>query len=156
MDALVVGREYSGTFIKSRVAGSSLRHETDDICDDRREGLEDDSDSASVLGEGLTDVGVDKVCDDGMEDTDEKCSWNFEGEPIGVRGRALGVGQGEAGKGRSGGGWRGDGGGPCCIFRWRKAGVLPKRAVPDRCLPVVSLPLVWSPSEVFGDSPTRE
>lgn len=107
---LVVGREYSGTFAKSRITGSSLRPEIDDMCDDRSEGPEDDSESAIVLGEGLKDIGVDKT---GTEDTDEKCSWNFEGDPIGVRGRVLAVRHGEGGRGASGGGSRGDGGGPC-------------------------------------------
>lgn len=141
MDVLVVGREYSSAFAESRVAGSSLRPEIDDICDDRTESPEDDSDSATVLGEGLMDGGVERICDDGTEDTDAKCSWNFEGGPIGVRGRVLGAGQGDGGRGTSGGGCRGDGGGPCWILRCRKAGVLPKPVVPDRCLPVASLPL---------------
>lgn len=143
-DALVVGREYSSALNESRMAGSSLRPETDDTCDDRTEGPEDDSESVAVLGEGLMDVGVDRNCDNGTEDTDEKCSWNFEGGPIGVRGRGLRAGRGEGGRGTSGGGCCGDGGGPCWILRWRKAGVLPKpaeTAVTDRCLPVNSLPL---------------
>lgn len=110
------------------------------MCDDRREGPEDDPDSVAVLGEGLIDVDVDRTCDNGTEDTDERCSWNFEGGPIGV-GRVLGAGQGDGGRGISGGGCRGDGGGPCWILRCRKAGVPPKPAVPDRCLPLTSLPV---------------
>ena len=139
MDALVVGREYSSIFNESRITGSPLRPETDDICDDRAEGAEDDSESATVLGEGLVDGGVARNCDDGTEDTDEKCSWNFEGDPIGVRGRALEVGHGDGGRGTSGGGCRGDGGGPCWILRCRKA-ELPMPVVPDRCLPAATFP----------------
>ena len=110
VDALVGGRKCSGTF-NSRT-GSSLRPETDDIYDDRIDGPEDDSESVTVLSEGLIDVGVDRASDSGTEDTDEKCSWNLEGA-TGVRGRVLGAGDGEGGKGVSGGGRRGDGGGPC-------------------------------------------
>lgn len=146
VDALVVGREYSSIFNESRITGSSLRSETDDIRDDRTEGPDDDSESAAVLGEGLMDLGVDRNCDDGTEDTDEKCSWNLEGDPSGVCGRMPGVGHGDGGRGTSGGGCRGNGGGPCWILRCRKAG-LPKPPVPDRCLPVASLPLGRSPSE---------
>jgi hypothetical protein len=142
VDMLVVGREYAVTLAESRIAGSSLRPETDEACDDRTDGPEDDSESAAVLGEGLMDMGIERACDDGTEDTDEKCSWNFEGTLIGVRGCMLGVGQGDGGNGASGGGCRGDGGGPCCILRCRNAGVLPVGiAVLDRCLPLASLPL---------------
>lgn len=97
-----------------------------------------------MLGEGLIDVGVDRACDNGTEEMDEKCSWNFEGDPIGVRGCIFGARPGDGGRGASGGGCRGDGGRPCWILRCRKAGVLPKpteRLVPNRCFPVTSLPL---------------
>jgi len=113
VEVLVVGREYSSVFNESQIAGSRLRPEADDICDDLIEGPEDDSESVAELGEGLIEAGVDRTRDDGTEDTDEKCSWNFEGEPMGVRGRVLGVGHGDGGRGTSGGGCRGDGGGPC-------------------------------------------
>lgn len=44
-----------------------------------------------------------------IDDTDDKCSWNFEGNAGGCIGRAFGT----CGRGESGGGCRGDPCAPC-------------------------------------------